>query len=598
LLSRAKLFHFFARTRSRGKMADANADAKKADANAVAHALMTRAVAAHKAGKPDEAEALYRETLGVGPHPGAAILLANLLISTHVGRSDYPSRRTDALLLARASMKGVESRAPGERLKLQARFAYFLLQYTGHVQLVGEQLPSSTTTASSSTTEGEGAALGGGQRSALLAEAIACLEAALEADPTYTLGWRNLTLALTAADRLVEAETAAGKAVVSAGGSAQPGQGPGRCRDWELLYKHGKALKRVGKLVEGVRRYCDAADGSAGAAGSEVVFYWLRIADAAPPPGSTSEDTERVKRVLGSARASSSSSSSSAASSSFVPHEYVRKLFDGYSKKFDAHLVGALGYRTPKAILDLALAAAGVGAGAGASAASAAPSQRPPPALLWRRCADLGCGTGLAGVEFRPYVGYLSGCDLSGGMVAEARARGLYDELGVEEIEAWLAAHPTVVVDGAGGAGGEGAAAAPGPLLRGGFDLVVAADVLVYIGPLEGVFRRTAESMVPTGGGGADPSPSPSPSLFVFSTEALGAVDGGDVASTTGPGYALSHTGRCVHSRPYVLGLAREYGFVVRGVTRQAIRKNAGEDVIGDVFVLEFVGGGTRAVEG
>ena len=40
---------------------------------------------------------------------------------------------------------------------------------------------------------------------------------------------------------------------------------------------------------------------------------------------------------------------------------------------------------------------------------------------------DLGCGTGLAGVAFRPHVDWLVGVDLSPKMIEEARRKALYD---------------------------------------------------------------------------------------------------------------------------------------------------------------------------
>jgi len=45
-------------------------------------ASMRAAVAAHKRGALAEAERLYRRALAAGPHPGARILLANLLLAT------------------------------------------------------------------------------------------------------------------------------------------------------------------------------------------------------------------------------------------------------------------------------------------------------------------------------------------------------------------------------------------------------------------------------------------------------------------------------------------------------------------------------------
>ena len=56
---------------------------------------------------------------------------------------------------------------------------------------------------------------------------------------------------------------------------------------------------------------------------------------------------------------------------------------------------------------------------------------------------DLGCGTGLAGDAFRPFVDRLVGVDLSPEMIAQARAKGIYDRLLVGDMLAFrLRAQP------------------------------------------------------------------------------------------------------------------------------------------------------------
>ena len=42
---------------------------------------------------------------------------------------------------------------------------------------------------------------------------------------------------------------------------------------------------------------------------------------------------------------------------------------------------------------------------------------------------DLGCGTGLMGERLRPHCDCLEGYDISSGMLREARAKDIYDEL-------------------------------------------------------------------------------------------------------------------------------------------------------------------------
>ncbi len=100
---------------------------------------------------------------------------------------------------------------------------------------------------------------------------------------------------------------------------------------------------------------------------------------------------------------------------------YVRRLFDQHAPEFDRALVERLDYRGPELLLA---------------------ALRPPDGQRFRlgSVLDLGCGTGLAGVAFRPYCDWLAGVDISSGMVEQARAKGLYDRLEVSDLLEFLAA--------------------------------------------------------------------------------------------------------------------------------------------------------------
>ena len=82
-------------------------------------------------------------------------------------------------------------------------------------------------------------------------------------------------------------------------------------------------------------------------------------------------------------------------------------------------------------------------AGCTAAAHSTKQQQQQP---RWRRCVDLGCGTGLMGPLLRPHTGCLCGVDLSQGMVQKARERGCYDELDVGELVEYLSAATATAV--------------------------------------------------------------------------------------------------------------------------------------------------------
>ena len=82
---------------------------------------------------------------------------------------------------------------------------------------------------------------------------------------------------------------------------------------------------------------------------------------------------------------------------------YVRHLFDQFSADYDQRMIGQLAYAAPQILLDLA--------------GMVMPGREQLSIL------DLGCGTGLAGVAFKPLAARLDGVDLSPAMIAKARAR-------------------------------------------------------------------------------------------------------------------------------------------------------------------------------
>jgi predicted TPR repeat methyltransferase len=132
---------------------------------------------------------------------------------------------------------------------------------------------------------------------------------------------------------------------------------------------------------------------------------------------------------------------------------YVAALFDEYAPRFDRHLREGLAYRGPEILLDAVI--------------SVCAAKRRGPSFS--HMIDLGCGTGLAADVFAPHCARMSGVDLSPRMVALAETKGLYEVLETGELVAFLDRQATA-----------------------GADLVLAADVLVYIGDLAPVFSAAA----------------------------------------------------------------------------------------------------------
>ncbi|MCP5412686.1 MAG: methyltransferase [Alphaproteobacteria bacterium] len=229
-----------------------------------------------------------------------------------------------------------------------------------------------------------------------------------------------------------------------------------------------------------------------------------------------SPDTERLEQV---ARAMLAARRSDAG--------YVRHLFDQFAGAFDSHMVGHLGYAGPQILLDLA--------------GLVMPALMDP-AGAQLSVLDLGCGTGLAGVVFRPLAARLDGIDLSPRMIEKAGERQIYDHLAVADLE-------TALAD-------------PGPALLAAYDLILAADTFVYLGDLSGVLAGAAARLAPGG-------------FLLFTVEA-------------GPddGYDLGPKRRWRHGEAYLRSAAEAAGFSVVGLVAAATRFDAGQPVPGFAVAL------------
>ena len=149
-----------------------------------------------------------------------------------------------------------------------------------------------------------------------------------------------------------------------------------------------------------------------------------------------------------------------AAELSAMPPSYVSALFNQYAPKFEAALIDDLGYRGP-ALLFKAVLAARLAVGKPA---------------FFRRAIDLGCGTGLAARAFAAQTDEIIGIDLSPRMIELARLTGLYTALEVAEIVEGLAGKPDASTD-----------------------LILAADVMVYVHDMAPLLGEAARVLTPGG---------------------------------------------------------------------------------------------------
>lgn len=202
---------------------------------------------------------------------------------------------------------------------------------------------------------------------------------------------------------------------------------------------------------------------------------------------------------------------------------FAGTLFDGYAERFDSHLTQALDYSAPALLCD------------------AVGRVRPPPFDIVH---DLGCGTGLMGEAIREAAGFLAGCDVSPRMIERARAKtrkdggALYDKLAIAGLTSFLASRPDASVD-----------------------IVVAADVFVYIGDLGPAFAQSARVLKDGG-------------LLAFTTQ-----------SHRGSGVVVGEDRRFAHAEPWLLQRLAQAGLAPALVEAASTRRDRGQAVPGLLIV-------------
>ena len=199
---------------------------------------------------------------------------------------------------------------------------------------------------------------------------------------------------------------------------------------------------------------------------------------------------------------------------------YVMTLFDQQAEAFDHILVDQLGYHIPEKM--------------------AAMLDRHAPAPHGRAL-DLGCGTGLIGVHLEGRAEHLTGIDLSGNMVELAAARGMYDDLYVGDAVGFL----------------EEIDEPP-------WDLILAADVLPYLGDVGALLRGAARCLAPAG-------------LLIVSTERL------DGEGT----YRVGASHRFQHGPAYLERALHEAGFKAMRTEPATIRHEMGVPVPGQIVLAQ-----------
>lgn len=207
-----------------------------------------------------------------------------------------------------------------------------------------------------------------------------------------------------------------------------------------------------------------------------------------------------------------------------APSEYIEKIFNAHADKFDSHLLENLQYETPEKLV------------AFIRQSSELPLQK-------LDILDLGCGTGLVGLVIAPYARQLVGVDLSANMLAKAQARNLYQRLERSDLLTMMQSE-----------------------MASSYDLIIAADVFVYLGKLDMIFNEAMRLLRPGG-------------FFAFSVKAMEELPHEENEQDNPIEYRLNETGRYAHSSAYLSRLAVTIGFKLHRMIRTHTRLEKGQSV-------------------
>lgn len=212
-----------------------------------------------------------------------------------------------------------------------------------------------------------------------------------------------------------------------------------------------------------------------------------------------------------------------------APLDYTRALFEQYAFNYDKHVKSHLHYQVPTLMRE-------------ALSPYTLNIKNP-----WRAL-DMGCGTGLCAPLFTDIVGHLTGIDISENMIYVAKQQGGYHQLVVTDILSYLEYKFTE------------------------YDLILSADVMVYFGELDTVFKLMRQALKPNG-------------LVCFSIEAL--TDEERAKHSDYPDFQLRLTGRYAHHPAYIQHLSQRYDYALLSQTDAILRYQEEQPVWGQIIVLK-----------
>ena len=336
---------------------------------------------------------------------------------------------------------------------------------------------------------------------------IESYQKALHLNPDHTDAYNNMGLVLYDQCRFDEAIESYKKAV-----SLEPSFA-------DAHYNLGNALNQAGYLKQAIESYKTSL--TINPNDSELLFRYgnaLKNNDELALAKNLYEKALELNPDLAEAKHQLFSITGQTPNS--APRKYVENLFDVYASKFDRSLLGNLAYNVPKELTKIII------------------SKQPEGSL--GSILDLGCGTGLAGMELSNLCGRLDGVDLSKFMVKQAKEKSIYDQLIHDDIVDYLSAADL------------------------NYNYFVATDVFIYLGELSEVFKLIKSRNKRSG-------------KLAFSTE-----------HNEVENYFLEISGRFSHSKQYIEKLCDKFDYRVSHFSKTNLRKEKDAFLTGGLYLLDF----------
>ena len=339
-----------------------------------------------------------------------------------------------------------------------------------------------------------------------LDSAVECYEKAITTQPDYAEAHNNLGLAFYELDQVDAAVESYKKAL-----AIKPDYA-------EVNYNLGNALNDLGQLDDAIKSYENAL-----AIKPDYAEAHNNLGNVFKDLGQLDDAIKSYERALAIKPdylvPQHMINALTGNTSTEPPKEYVKKLFDDYAEGLDDSLIKQLGYKLPFLMKELIL-------------------KLDPLRNKFEKVIDLGCGTGLTGIELRDISNNLTGIDISSNMVAKTRELDVYDHLIEGDVVDILSSSKEK------------------------YDLSIALDVFIYIGELTKMFKTVRQCCYKN-------------ALFIFSIEAQ-----------EEDGYSLLKSARYSHSESYILKTA-SVAFKVIYSQEVNLRKEKEGWIKGKIFIMQ-----------